>query len=131
MENQQDIEQLDHIRLMVDSFYSKVREDELLAPVFNQRIADKWPQHLEKMYRFWQTVLLGDHTYFGSPFLPHAKLPVDKIHFDRWLELFNDTIDEHFQGEKAREARWRAEKMAEMFYHKIQYNRNNPSKTLL
>ncbi len=131
MKTPQQIIQMDDIKLLVDSFYAKVREDRLLAPIFNQRIANKWPQHLEKMYRFWQTVLLGQHTYYGSPFLPHAKLPLDKAHFTRWLELFNNTLDEHFSGEKAQEARWRAGKMAEMFYYKIQSSRNNPTNSIL
>lgn len=126
-----EITTLNDIRLLVDSFYAKVREDELLGGIFNNVIQDRWPEHLEKMYRFWQTVLLEDHTYFGSPFAPHAKLPIEKQHFDRWLKLFGETLDEHFSGAKAEEARWRAEKMAEMFQHKIAYFKNNPSKSLL
>ena len=70
------------------------------------------------MYRFWETVLLNNHTYHGSPFAPHAKLPISAEHFERWLELFLETIDANFTGEKAKEAKWRAEKMAEMFQYK-------------
>lgn len=113
------------IRVLVDAFYGKVRKDELLKDIFNNVIGDNWPTHLEKMYRFWQTVLLGEHTYSGMPFPPHAKLPVGKEHFERWLLLFYQTIDEHFEGEKADEAKWRAQKMAEMFHYKIEYFRNN------
>jgi hemoglobin len=83
------------------------------------------------MYAFWQTVLLKEHTYFGSPFVPHAKLPVKQEHFDKWMELFYTTINEQFAGEKAIEAKWRAEKMAEMFHSKIQYYRQNPGKLIL
>ena len=104
---------------MVNTFYDKVREDALLAPIFNKVIKERWPDHLETMYTFWQTVLLGEHTYTGSPFPPHAKLPVSKAHFDRWLELFYSTIDEQFEGEIAEEAKWRASKMAEIFQFKI------------
>ena len=122
---------IDDIKLLVDSFYEKVKRDKLLANIFNERIKDRWPEHLEKMYRFWQTVLLNEHTYYGSPFVPHAKLPVEKEHFNQWLFLFYQTIDETFIGEKASEAKWRAEKMAEMFLHKIKYYQNNPGKTVL
>lgn len=130
MDTKKDIIQLEDIKLLVDSFYEKVRKDELLAPIFNQRIGDKWPEHLEKMYRFWQTVLLAEHTYNGSPFTPHANLPLDKSHFDRWVALFNETIDEQFTGEKAEEARWRATKMAEMFLYKIEFYRKTNLKPL-
>lgn len=119
---------IDDIRLLVDSFYARVQKDELLGPVFNQRIGERWPEHLEKMYRFWQTVLLEEHTYTGSPFLPHARLPVEQAHFDRWLFLFYKVLDESFEGEKALEARWRAEKMADLFSHKIGYYRNHPDR---
>jgi len=118
------------IKRLVDAFYGRVRQDELLAPIFNEKIGDSWPEHLEKMYRFWQTILLGEHSYYGSPFMPHSKLPIDEQHFTRWLELFYQTLDEEFEGEKAEEARWRASKMAEMFQFKLQYYREKDSTAL-
>lgn len=121
---------LGDIKSLVDTFYDRIRTDELLAPIFNERIQDKWPVHLEKMYRFWQTVLLEEHTYFGSPFMPHAQLPVDHEHFAAWLALFTKTVDELFTGTKADEAKWRAGKMAELFEAKISHARNNPHSIL-
>ena len=130
MEHKKDILTLEDCKVLVDNFYDKVRKDPLIGPIFDEIIRDKWPEHLEKMYRFWQTVLLEDPTYFGSPFPPHANLPIDWHHFEKWLELFNHTIDEHFAGDKATEARWRANKMAEMFNFKIQYYKNNQARPL-
>lgn len=127
MAEKKQILDVDDVKLLVDSFYGKVREDELLAPIFDGKIGNRWPEHLEKMYRFWQTVLLGQHTYHGSPFPPHAKLPIGETHFAHWLELFRETIEEHFTGAKADEAKWRAGKMAEMFRYKIAHFKNNPS----
>lgn len=115
------IESLEDIKILVDTFYDRVREDELLSPIFNGVIKDNRPVHLEKMYRFWQTILLEEHTYSGSPFAPHVKLPVKGEHFERWKQLFFETVDENFLGEKAKEAKLRAEKMAEMFQIKITY----------
>jgi hemoglobin len=114
-----DILTLADVQKLVNRFYTKVREDEMLAPVFNERIQYRWPQHLEKMYRFWQTVLLDEHTYYGAPFPPHAKLPVEHAHFERWVALFNQSVDELFGGVKAEEAKWRGQKMARMFEIKI------------
>jgi hemoglobin len=131
MQEKQAILSLDDVKLLVDTFYTKVREDALLAPIFNERIQDRWSQHLEKMYTFWQTILLGEHTYFGSPFVPHAKLPVEHMHFTQWLTLFDATIDELFTGEKAHEAKWRAARMAEMFEYKINHYRNSGFENLL
>lgn len=131
MEETKDILTLEDIKTLVDAFYEKVRQDELLAPIFDERIQDRWPQHLEKMYAFWQTVLLDERTYPGSPFPPHAQLPVDHSHFQRWMELFILTADTLFQGEKAYEAKWRAGKMAELFESKIEYYKKQGFKNLL
>ncbi|GAA4751092.1 group III truncated hemoglobin [Flavisolibacter ginsenosidimutans] len=119
---QQDILSLDDVKQLVNTFYGKVREDETLAGIFNERIGNRWPEHLEKMYRFWQTVLLEDHTYFGAPFPPHANLPVEHLHFAKWLEIFHATVNELFVGEKAEEAKWRGSRMAEMFQIKIAHH---------
>lgn len=122
---------LEDVQLLVDTFYGKVRQDALLAPIFNEVIEDRWPEHLEKLYKFWQTVLLREHTYYGSPFLPHSQLPVDQEHFDRWISLFYQTIDELFTGERAEEARMRASAMAQMFKAKIDFYREHPHQTPL
>lgn len=130
MENT-DILNLADVQLLVDNFYGKVRDNELLAPIFNGVIGDKWPVHLEKMYGFWQTLLLETPVYSGSPFLKHAKLPIEKEHFDTWMKLFNETVDEHFTGTKANEAKWRAARMSEMFQYKLTYYKNNPAQPLI
>lgn len=115
-----DIMSLEDVKLLVDSFYSKVRENELLAPVFDDKIKeDQWPAHLDKMYRFWQTLLLEEHSYFGNPLMHHLRLPVTEDHFAEWLRLFHETINEHFTGEKAEEANLRAQKIALVFQAKI------------
>ncbi|MDX1685430.1 MAG: group III truncated hemoglobin [Saprospiraceae bacterium] len=125
-----DIVDLKDIKLLVDRFYERVREDNLLGEIFNNVIGDRWPEHLQKMYSFWQTILLEEHTYYGSPFPPHAVLPVGEAHFDRWMDLFIETVDLNFTGDKANEAKWRAGKMAEMFAVKIEYFRNTNLKPI-
>ena len=119
-----DIKNLDDIKLLVDTFYSKVQKDEFIGPIFNEKIGNRWPEHLEKMYRFWQTILLDVHSYSGSPFPPHKQLPVEKEHFDRWMAIFSATTDELFLGPVAEEAKLRGRNMAEMFHYKIDYFRN-------
>jgi hemoglobin len=119
-----DITNLEDIKILVNTFYSKVQEDELIGPIFNQKMAGRWPEHLEKMYRFWQTILLEVHSYSGSPFPPHKQLPVNKDHFNRWMKIFTATTDSLFIGPLAEEAKLRAKNMAEMFNYKIEYFRN-------
>lgn len=125
------ISSLEEIRLLVDTFYGKVQQDTLIGPIFNEVIQDRWPTHLAKMYSFWQTVLLNEHTYHGTPFLPHMHLPIHPQHFERWMAIFNETVDELFEGEIAEEAKWRAEKMASMFIHKLDFYRKNRQEPLI
>lgn len=116
----QDISTLDDIQLLVDTFYEKIRKDALLGPIFNEKIGDNWSDHLQRMYKFWQTVLLDEHTYFGAPFPPHAQLPVEMEHFNHWLSIFSDTVMSLFSGEKADKAVWQGQRMAEIFHSKIE-----------
>lgn len=81
------------IRRLVHGFYAKVRQDALLGPIFDSRIAD-WDEHLERMCRFWSSVAMMSGTYHGNPMAKHVTLPVDAVHFDRWLELFEATAAE-------------------------------------
>ncbi|MDM1294970.1 MULTISPECIES: group III truncated hemoglobin [Sphingobacterium] len=119
-----DITTISDIRLLVDSFYAKVKNDPTIGPVFNDRIIN-WDTHLQKMYRFWQTILLGEHTYGDSPFPVHAQMPIDATHFNRWIFLWHETVDEYFEGVVADEAKWRGDKMATVFLSKITYYRTN------
>ena len=75
------------IERLVRGFYARVREDELIGPVFDARIAD-WEPHLHRMFAFWSSVALMTGRYHGQPMQKHLPLPVDGRHFDRWLELF-------------------------------------------
>lgn len=126
-----EIKTLDDIKLLVNTFYSSVRKDEMIGPIFDEKIQDRWDGHLQKMYTFWQTILLDKHTYDGRPFPPHANLPVEREHFDRWILLFNQTVEQLFEGEKADEAKWRAAQMAKMFHSKIEYFRKINQKPLI
>jgi hemoglobin len=126
-----DITTIEDIQLMVDTFYSNVRKDELIGSIFDEKIGDRWSEHLEKMYRFWQTILLEEHTYSGSPFPPHKQLPIEKEHFTRWLGIFFETVDNLFTGPIADEAKLRGKIMAEMFNHKIEYFRHEAKHPLL
>lgn len=119
-----DIKNLEDIKTLVDTFYSKVQKDTLIGPIFNEKLGTAWPEHLEKMYRFWQTILLDAHSYSGSPFPPHRQLPVEKEHFERWMEIFTTTIDDLYSGPVADEAKNRAMNMAAMFNYKIDNFRN-------
>ncbi len=114
-----DIQGNDDIKQLVDSFYQKVNHDELLAPIFNQLARVDWEQHLPTMYKFWGSLLLGNRSYQGQPWPKHAVLPVNAAHFARWLSLFKETVDDHFEGHKAIEAKNIAASIADTFQNRM------------
>jgi hemoglobin len=101
---------------LVDLFYEKVKQDDLLSPVFAHL---NWPDHLPIMYNFWSSILLGDRSYLGNPFQKHQGLAITPPHFERWLHLFNETVNTHFEGPIATEARSRANSIASLFQYKM------------
>ncbi|RAJ01513.1 hemoglobin [Chitinophaga skermanii] len=119
-----DIATKEDVVLFVNAFYDKVRQDDLLAPIFDSKIpAERWPAHLERMYLFWGGILFGNSEYVGNPFAHHRPLPVGEAHFERWVILFRGTIDELFRGEKAELAKHRAASIAAIFLNKIMFER--------
>lgn len=131
METKHDIQGLEDIKRMVDDFYGRVAQDELLAPIFFHRLSDDWAAHLEKMYTFWNAALFGEPGYRGNPFAAHATMPVAAAHFERWLSLFNQTVDTWFEGPVAREARQRGLIMATTFERRIRENKAKGNLTLV
>lgn len=131
MSSKTDINGIDDIKILVDEFYGKVAQDDLLAPIFNFRLSTYWQPHLEKMYTFWDAALFGVKGYMGNPFSKHATLEIEETHFERWLGLFNDTVDLNFEGPVANEAKRKALAMADMFRSKINRNKTNNSRPIL
>ena len=128
MNNKPDICGIEDIKLLVDEFYAKVQEDELLAPIFNFRLSTHWGPHLEKMYTFWNAALFGVKGYNGNPFMKHATMELEAEHFERWLDMFNETINAHFEGPIADDTKKRALIMAAMFSHKLNESKQNNTK---
>jgi hemoglobin len=110
-----DITTRNDIDLLVRSFYRYAAMDDLLGPIFEAAQVD-WPSHIDTLIAFWEWQLLGRPGYEGNPLRAHepvhAATPFDDEHFERWLELFSATIDEHFVGQTAEAATVRAQKMA-------------------
>ncbi len=124
----QDIKNREDIKLLVVSFYAKIRKDAVLGPIFNQIVTD-WEPHLELLTDFWETQLFLKRKYFGNPVTAHQEVD-DKMrhtitpeHFGLWMNLWFATIDELFEGETAYIAKNRAQKMSTMLYLKIYEHR--------
>ncbi len=116
------------IELLVNRFYTSVFDDHSIGYIFTEAVSIDWESHLPTMYQFWESILLGKATYKGNPMLTHIllnkKVKLKKEHFDRWLTLWEQTVDLNFQGKKAEEAKFRARTMRTLMEHKIAQSEN-------
>ena len=112
------------IKTLIDAFYSTVTKDALLGPIFNDIAEVDWDHHLPIMYAFWEFLLLGTpDAYRGNPIQKHLdlhqKISLKAEYFDRWLSLFQSTVDEHFDGPVAKDAKFRAYAISETWKPKF------------
>jgi len=121
------------VKQLVNAFYSRVRQDTLLGPVFNTMIPEShWPAHIEKLTDFWETGLFGIPKFKGNPIRAHQQADksmghtIEQEHFGRWLNLWFETIDSLFEGSKADRAKNAARNMATGQYLAI-WDARNPA----
>ncbi|WP_297707476.1 group III truncated hemoglobin [uncultured Eudoraea sp.] len=116
IENRKDIEHL------VNEFYAKVLKDEEIGFFFNEIVHIDWKKHFPIMYDFWETILFDTMKYKGNPMTKHIVLskkePMTSEHFERWLLLWNQTVNENFTGDRASEAIKRAKMIADLMKYK-------------
>ncbi|WP_299821081.1 group III truncated hemoglobin [uncultured Jannaschia sp.] len=103
---------------LVHAFYDLARRDPLLGPIFTERISD-WGPHLDRMVAFWSSVALMTGRYHGSPMRAHLFLPMEKAHFDRWLDLFSEAARETCPPPGAAHVIGRAERIAASIHGNI------------
>jgi hemoglobin len=118
-----DITSRQDIEKLVDAFYEKVKADDTIGYIFHTIIGSDWSHHLPIMYQFWETVLLNKAGYTGNPVKKHIdidkQLPLKPEHYERWLKLWYETVDNLFEGTVANEAKKRATLMMQLIAMKV------------
>lgn len=81
------------IDLLVETFYGHIRQHPDLGPVFEGRLAGRWPEHMTKMKAFWGSVAFKTGAYGGKPVQAHQGVDgMAEGLFLKWLQLFSDTL---------------------------------------
>lgn len=118
-----ELQDKEDIELLIKSFYEKARTDEVIGYFFNEIVEMHWEEHIPIITSFWNSVLFLKGGYRGNVIRKHIDLnnleTIKEIHFDRWVELWKQTVNQHFKGEKAAEAIQRAKTMKELMIYKI------------
>src|SRR5437868_3898242 len=109
---------------MVHAFYARVRQDEVLGPIFDTHI-DDWDPHLARLVDFWSAILRRTGRFTGAPMPKHAVLPgLTAALFERWLDLFRETAGAQPNRAMAEEAQAMAQRIAQSLWMGYQASRD-------
>jgi hemoglobin len=115
---------IDHL---VTTFYTKAMVNPTIGHVFTDVAKIKLEAHLPVICDFWESILLGNPVYRGNPMLKHLELAektaLTQVHFSAWLAMWEQTIRELFDGEKAELAIQRAKDIGRLMLFKIDQRR--------
>ncbi len=123
MDTRKEIETRTDIEIFIKAFYKKVIIDPIIGNIFTEIFPINWEHHIPLISDFWETILLDNPVYKNNAMGVHFEMnkifPLQKIHFDVWLHLFNETLDELFVGEKVMLAKKRALGIAQVMLLKM------------
>lgn len=123
-----DIQNREDVSTLIHTFYARVRENEEIGYFFNETITD-WPHHLEKLTDFWESNLFMVSKFRGNPAVAHRKVDqkfdqsISQEHFGEWLNMWFQTIDDLFEGDRANIAKNRARNMAHNLFMNVYQSR--------
>ncbi len=126
---QPDIQNSSDVKHLVDTFYKQVLDDQVIGHIFRGHMEITIQEHLPKMYRFWESLLLDESSYRGNPMLKHIeldrKISLTDAHFDHWISLWTLTIDNHYSGHTADLAKEKAIMLKDLMKLKIARSKGN------
>lgn len=118
-----DISSRTDILQFLAEFYEKVKRDDTIGIIFTEIVPLNWHHHIPLIADFWETILLDNPLYKANAMEKHFEIhkiyPLEKKHFDRWIWLFNETLDMRFKGPTADLAKKRAKNIADLMKHKM------------
>jgi hemoglobin len=121
-----DIENRDDLEKVLNAFYKRAFEDDLISHFFLEVVPLDLKTHIPVITNFWESVVFNKHSYRKNVMEVHQHIhslsQIKKEHLDRWVELFTKTIDDFFEGEKATLMKNRAASIATLMNIKLNYN---------
>ena len=112
-----DLDTHDEIAEFVTRFYREIAQDERFHHWFETIAHVDWHAHTAALTEFWVGLLLGEpHDPADDVIEAHRWLhdadPFDGALFERWLEIFDTTLDEGWTGPMTEAARSRGHGIA-------------------
>ncbi len=117
------------IHSLLTKFYEKAFADDVIGYIFHNAPGFDLEEHLPIIASFWESMLFATAGYKGNPMLKHIELnrhiPLKSEHFERWLQLWEATVNENFAGKIADEAVTKAKTIAFLMQKKIQISNSS------
>lgn len=118
-----DIKDRGDINKIVNLFYEKAKADDIIGFFFSEVVAVNWEKHLPMMCAFWENVLFYTGNYEGDPLTTHRnihnKYATSLQHFERWIQLFDECVDELYKGANAEKMKFHAKGIAKVMQEQI------------
>lgn len=118
-----DIETKEDLAFLMEAFYTKMLTDEVVGYIFTDVAQLDLKSHLPSLTNFWENMLLNGNGYKKDVMNIHLQLnQKEKLkpeHFERWLQLLSETVNERFLGEIANKMLKNAGNIAKMMQIKI------------
>lgn len=121
-----DIEHREDLEKLMNAFYAKAMKDTVIGHYFTEVVQLNLQTHIPRIVDFWETVIFAVNKYQGDTFGVHEHLhqlsAFRSAHFDRWVQLFKETTEELFAGDKTEIIKQRAESIATVMKIKLVYH---------
>ena len=118
-----DIQSRTDIEQLVRAFYERALADASIGFLFTEVAQIDLDTHLPHLCDFWENILLKPNGYKRNVLKKHLDLnqlsALKPEHFQQWLLLFEQTVDELFEGEKAQSAKNKAQSIALVIQTKL------------
>lgn len=118
-----DIQNQTDLFLLVDEFYKKLLSDAAISYIFTDVVKIKIEEHLPILVTFWSQAILGTGGYTNN--LTQIHLDIDKKEhltpelFSIWINHFNTTVDENFEGSNSEKIKTQALSLSTIMQIKI------------
>jgi hemoglobin len=123
MNTKKDIATRADIEHLIRSFYEKALIDDQIGFIFTDIAKIDLESHLPHLFDFWENILLKPNGYKRNVLKVHLdlneKVNLKPAHFESWLALFSNTIDELFEGVIANSAKNKALSIATVMRTKL------------
>ena len=122
---QNDIENREDLELFLRVFYRKAFADELIGHFFIEVVPLDLKTHIPVIANFWESVAFNKHNYRKNVMEVHQHIhnlsKIEKQHLDRWVNLFTETLDENFAGDKTELMKQRGRSIATLMDIKLNH----------